>query len=270
MRTLILKKAALVAVVPLALASLTACGAGETSGTATPASSGGGNHSAAANTGSHLESAGFLHLVQGAAAKITTARVSMAGTASGQHYSMKGALDLTGSKPAMDMTMNLGSAAMGDVEMRLVDQTMYMRLGQMTQGKFVKFDLSDPNSPLGSLTSSLDQLDPSKLMSDLKPSTFRGVRLVGTDSSGKHYHAVLVTANAPQLKGLPASETAALPKTMAYDVWLDGQGRFSKFVVSIPKLMKLTAHYTDYGAPVHIAAPPASQITAMPGSSASL
>ncbi|HEX3929198.1 MAG TPA: hypothetical protein VHW64_00725 [Nocardioides sp.] len=269
MRTLTLKKAALVAVVPLALASLTACGGGESPGTATPASSG-GNHSAATSTGSHIESAGFLHLVQGAAAKITTAKVSMAGTASGQRYTMKGALDLTGSKPAMDMTMNLGSAGMSGVEMRLVDDTMYMRLGQMTQGKFVKFDLNDPSSPLGSLTSSLDQLDPSKMMSDLKPSTFRGVRLVGTDSSGKHYHAVLVTANAPQLKGLPASETADLPKTMAYDVWLDGKGRLTKFVVSIPKLLKLTAHYTDYGAPVHIAAPPASQITAMPGSSSSL
>ena len=97
---------------------------------------------------------------------------------------------------------------------------------------------------------------------------FRHVTYVGTDSAGKHYHAVLVTAKSSELKGLPAS--TKLPKTMAYDAWLDSQGRFSKFVVSVPKYLKLTATYTDYGAPVHVTAPPASQITAMPGSNASL
>jgi hypothetical protein len=34
--------------------------------------------------------------------------------------------------------------------------------------------------------------------------------------------------------------------------------------------MKMTMSYSDYGAPVHIAAPPASKITTMPGAASSL
>jgi hypothetical protein len=57
---------------------------------------------------------------------------------------------------------------------------------------------------------------------------------------------------------------------MAYDTWLDDEGRFTKFAVSVPNYMKMTAHYTDYGADVNVTAPPASQITQLPGANPSL
>lgn len=260
------RKAALAAVVSVALAALTACG-GSTSSAVDP-----GTHRSQTQTQAvgAVDSAAFLTLMKGAAAKITTVKVAMTGDAAGQHFSSHGVLDLNGSEPAMQIWMDMGSSGLSGIQMRLVDGTMYVSLGSMTQGKFVKFDLSDPNSPLGSLSSSLAQLDPGKLMSQMSPDAFRHVRYVGSGSAGRHYHATLVTAKAPQLKGLPASATVNLPKTMAYDTWLDAQGRFRKFVVSVPKFMTMTATYTDYGADVHIAAPPASQITTMPGASSTL
>jgi hypothetical protein len=273
MHSLTLKQAVLGALVPLALGSLTACG-GSGSSTAAEApqspSSSSSSPSSSTTSGSAVSSADFVSLMKGAAAKITTAKVAMTGEASGQGYTMKGAMDLTGDKPAMAMTMNMGSSGLSGVEMRLVDGTVYMSLGSMTQGKFVKFDLDDPNSPLASLSSSLGQLDPSQMMAQMDPDVFSHVTYVGSDSSGKHYHATLVTAKAPQVKGLPASATANLPKTMSYDAWLDGQGRFSKFVVLVPKYMKVTATYTDYGSAVDVKAPPASQITQLPGTNPSL
>jgi hypothetical protein len=264
--------AALAAVVPLALGTLAACGNGSDSSStaadpAAPSSSSSSTTTSDASTapGSKISGADFLALAKAAAGKLTTVKVTMVGDVSGQQYTMKGAMDMTGAKPAMDLTMDLSSSGMTGLEMRLVDGVMYMNMGQMTQNKFVKFDLSDPNSPLGDLSSSLDQLDPATMMGAMSADVFKNVSFVGTDSTGRHYRATLVTAKAPQVKGLPPTATASLPKTMKYDTWFDDQGRFSKFVVAVPQFMRMTATYSDYGVPVHVAAPPASQITSLPG-----
>jgi hypothetical protein len=283
MQTLTLRRVALAALAPLALGSLAACGGGGSSASAgggqppssqssSPSdsqSTSSGDQSSTPASGSAVAGADFVTLMQGAAAKITTAKVSMAGDASGQSYTMKGALDLTGDKPAMDLTMNMASSGLSGIEMRLVDGTIYMSLGTATQGKFVKFDLNDPNSPLGSLAGSVDNLDPSQLMGGLKADAFKSVRYLGADASGKHYRATLLTAKSPQMKGLPSSATANLPKTMDYDVWLDSEGRISKFQATIPNALKVSALYSDYGADVHITAPSASQITTIPGANPS-
>jgi hypothetical protein len=271
MPSLTVRRAAVAALVPLALGSLTACGSGDSSasdqpGSGSQTSASGGQVTTASSS---VSSVAFVRLLHGATAKITTVHVAMTGDTSGASYTMKGAMDLTGRKPAMDLTMSLASSGLTGIQMRLVDGMVYLSLGSMTKGKFVKFDLHDPNNPLGSLSSSLDQLDPATMMGEMKPDVFRHVTYLGSGAAGRHYRATLVTSKAPQLKGLPSSATVALPKTMTYDAWLDSQGRFSKFVVSVPKVMKLTADYTDYGGSVHITAPPPSQITSMPGSNPS-
>lgn len=268
MRSLTLRRTALVAVVPLALGTLAACGGNDSSSTAADPAAPSSTSSSAATAGdttpgSKVGGAEFLKLAQAAAGKLTTVKVSMTGDVSGSQYSMNGAMDITGAKPAMTMKMTMGAGMTGD--MRLVDGIMYMNLGSASQNKFVKFDLSDPNNPLGQVSSSLDQLDPSKMMSDMSPEMFKGVTFLGSDSTGRHYRATLVTAKAPQVKGLPASATANLPKTMQYDTWFDDQGRFSKFVVAVPNFMRMSATYTDYGAPVDISAPPSADIIEMPG-----
>lgn len=269
-----LRRIALGAAVPLTL-SLAACGSSGSSVTTaaaapTTASGSSSGATAAPKAGSQISSARFVSLMKAAAKKITTVKVSLTGDTSGQSYSMKGEMDLTGAKPAMEMGMNMTSSGLSGVQMRLVDGTLYMSLGSMSQGKFVKIDLSKPGNPLGSVGSSLGQLDPSQMLSKLSPGAFQRVTYLGTDQHGRHYHATLVTAKASQLKGLPSSATANLPKTMAYDVWLDDQGRFSSFRASVPKVMSLSATYSDYGAPVHISAPPASQVTQLPSSAPSL
>ena len=272
MRPPVVRGIAVATAVPFVLA-LAGCGSNDGSQAAqdpaAPSSSQSGSAqvSSAPQAGAPVDKAQFLRMVQAGVAKITTVKVAMTGDLSGGGYTMKGAMDLTGDKPAMQMTMNLSSSGVSNAEMRLVDGTMYMSLGSMTGGKFVKFDLSDPNSPLGPMSSTLSNLDPSQLMGQLRPEMLRHLVFVGSDQHGRHYRATLVTAKAPQLQGVPSSALGNLPKTMSYDVWLDDQGRFSRFVVSVPKFMKMTGTYTDYGAPVHITAPPASQVTAMPGTS---
>jgi hypothetical protein len=275
MRSLTLRRAAVAALVPLTLGSLAACGNSDSSdhaGTAADPGAGPSSPTSHASSspvpGSKVTSADYLQLLKASMSKTTTVKVSMTGDVSGGSYTMKGAMDLTGDKPALDINMDMSTAGLSGVEARLVDGSMYVSMGSLTQGKFVKFDLSDPNSPLGSLGSTLDQLDPGKFVSRMNPGAFRHITYVGSDTYGRHFHATAVTAkSSTQLKGLPPSVMASLPKTMGYDTWLDAQGRLSRVAVSVPTYMKMTMTYSDYGVPVHIAAPPASQITALPGTS---
>ncbi len=69
-----------------------------------------------------------------------------------------------------------------------------------------------------------------------------------------------------ELKGMPPG--AAKAKVATSDVWLDSDGRVAKFAMVVKKLMRLTASYSDYGTAAHVVAPPASQVMALPGSSA--
>lgn len=284
MRSLTLRRTVLAAVVPLALGSLAACGNSDSTNAADPQakspsssspdadrSSAPAGSTATPAAGAKISSGDYLQLLKDSMSKTSTVKVAMTGDVSGGSYTMKGAMDLTGDDPAMDITMDMSSAGLSGVEMRLVDRTMYMSMGSMTQGKFVKFDLDDPNGPLGSMGKTLDQLDPGKFVSQMGPGAFRGITFVGSDQYGRHFHATAVTAKSTaQLQGLPSSATANLPKTMGYDIWLDSEGRLSRVVVSVPRFMKMTMRYTDYGADVNITAPPASQITTIPGSNSSL
>src|SRR5690606_26345608 len=65
-------------------------------------------------------------------------------------------------KTAMAITMSGEALPAGQgMEMRLVDQIMYMKMGEMTQGKFVKIDLTDESNPLGEQYGNmLDQSNP--------------------------------------------------------------------------------------------------------------
>jgi len=270
MRTLTLRRAALAAALPLALGSLAACGNNDSSATAgdpgaAASSAPTDNAAAEPQAGSAVSGADFLTLVKTAAQKTTTDKVAMTiDSSGGQTVTMEGEMDLTGDKPAVQMTMDMSSAGLGEVEMRLVDGVMYMNMGQLSNGKFVKFDLSDPKSPLGSLSSSLDNLDPAQMVGHLRPSAFRHVTYVGSDAVGRHYKATLVSKNAAMITGLPSSALANVPKTMAYDVWLDSEGRFAKFQVLLPKMSKMSATYSDYGLDLDITAPDPSQVTEMP------
>ena len=66
-------------------------------------------------------------------------------------------------------------------------------------------------------------------------------------------------------KNLPS--TASMPKTVDYDMWLDSQDRMARFKMVLKNVSAISASYSDYGADVHITAPKASDIMAMPGTS---
>ncbi len=281
MRSLTLRKAALAAVVPLALGSLAACGSGNgdsqtaadpaapSSSTSTPPDTSSPSSASGDAQGSTVDPAAFVAKLKAAAKAITTARFTLAMDLSGQSVNAKGAIDMTGDTPAMQLSMDLTS--MGTpTDMRIVDGVMYIQDPTSGGGKYLKMDLSDPNGPMAGMGDALTNYDPQAMIGSISPDAFKKVTDLGSESIGgqdlHHYRVVLDThAATSMLKNLPS--TASLPKTMAYDMWLDSQDRMARFKMLLKNVSQVTATYTDYGADVHITAPPASQITEIPGSS---
>jgi hypothetical protein len=274
MRSLTLRRAAVAAAVPLALGSLAGCGDSSSTQAGTDPQSGSGSSAGSTPTqksthqaAKDVDPAAFVAELKKSATALTTARFTMTMDVSGQVVTARGALDLTGDKPAMRLTMDLTGMGV-PTDMRMLDGYLYVQDPTSGTGKYLKLDLSDPNGPLGDMGGALDNLDPGSMIQRISPDVFRKVTDLGPQTLHgqrvEHYRVVADTqaAAGKLLQNLP--NTASLPKTMSYDVWLDGQHRMARFTVLLKKVSKVTATYQDYGADVNITAPPASQIETAP------
>jgi hypothetical protein len=275
MRIVTVRKAAVAAVLPLALSSLAACGSNNSRSTAgdpattaptSPTSSATDEGSTPA-VSKRVDSAKFLAMVKAGAQTLTTAKFKMSMDISGQLVTSDGALDMSGNTPAMKMSMDL--TGMGTpTEMTLIDGSMYIAMPG-SNGTFMKMDLNDPNGPLGSMGNTFGGIDPKSLLDQMSPDVFKKVVYRGTQTVGgqqlKRYTVTVDTGAVPMLKGMPKSSTASLPKTMTYDLWLDDQGRTARVKMLLKKVLSMTMSYTDFGAPVDIKAPDPAKVTSMPG-----
>jgi hypothetical protein len=185
----------------------------------------------------------------------------------------EGDIDYTASPPAMEMTMAMPMAGAPTFDMRFVDGTFYMSLGEMTDGKFVKLDPSDPDSPLGDLGSMMDQvdqMDPAAMMERLEPSIDKVVYDGEEDVDGRsldHYELTVDGTQLGKVMEIPDAATAQLPDSLTYDLWLDDENRMAQMQMDMPvqgTSVAVEMSVDDWGKDVSIEAPPADQITEMP------
>jgi hypothetical protein len=266
------------AVLPIALASLAACGSddsGSESGSdgASDTSSSGaaeaGESSAEESSSSDAPAAGepvdpadFVAEYKAAFTKADTAHMTME-TAGETGFSAEGDVDYSTTPPSMQMTMASPMTG-GDLDLRLVDGTLYM---SMPDGgdTFYSFDLDDPNNPLGS--GFTEQLDPAKAFDSFQDA-ITSVTFVGEeDVEGERLRHYALVADGTKVAGNMAGEApqGALPKELAYDVWLDGEGLFRKMASDLGQAGTLTMNIDDWGKDVSIEAPAKDQVTTMPG-----
>lgn len=220
---------------------------------------------ASSGEGEEVDKADFLEDMRAGVEGFTTAHVSMDIAADQGEMSGEGDMELTGGELAMAMDMSLPALGDGKVEMRLVDGFMYMKMPGQTGGKFFKLDLTDPSGPLGSLGGLTDAFDPSKSFDTFAEGLSKVVDLGEDDLDGEelqHYRLTVDTSKVEAFEGLPSS--AGIPKTLEYDMWVDEEFRMRGMDMDLPT-GKTTVRYTDLGDPVEIEAPPASQVTTMPG-----
>jgi hypothetical protein len=250
------------AALPLALASLTACGPNDDTA---PASSASDSSSASSSTspadtpsaGETVAPADFVKRFESGFAKTTTAHETMSLSGGSGSFNGEGDVDYTQDSPAMAMTMTSDMMG-GKMEIRLVDGVIYMRIPPMTGQKFIKMDLNDPNSPFGSLGSQLDPQEALKTFSQ----GIDSVTYVGDEGGLGHYRVTVDTKKAlAEMKGGAAAAQAGLPAKLDYDLWLDDQDRITRMTMDLGQAGTMEMKLSDFGKDVQVEAPPASQIT---------
>jgi hypothetical protein len=257
------KFSSLVAVVLIAGLTLSACGdkdqdkgsaAGKDSTSSTPKPS-----------GETLTQANFAQVLSDSQIKAKSSHVEMTIGAAGQTIKAKGdvALGATAADTALTMTMDMGSSM--SLDMRMVDQTFYMNMGQVTDNKFVKIDLTDPNSPLAKQYGQIvDQMDPANQLEQFKDalSSFekKGEPKVIDGVKAQPYVVMVDTSKIKAFQDLPEGSASQVPDTIAYTMYI-GSDNLPRRIETEVLGSKTAMDYSKWGEPVDIKAPSASEIS---------
>lgn len=263
MRIKLSNKFALSLLAPLVMASLVACGGGDSdsaessSSSATPASEAAEEEPAEETAeGEEIVPAEFAQRLIAAAESTKTAHMVMEIGAGAQTIKAEGDVDYAADPLSMSLVMNIPE--MGDgIEMLLVDGSMYMKMPGLGEGKFLKSDISDPTNPMGSLTDQMDPMAQFKVFEEAVTS----VRFIGSeDVSGEelgHYTMVLDGTKIPNQSG------AAMPDEVEYEIWIDGDDRPRQMSFEFAGT-SMTMQISDFDKKVSIKAPKANQVMEMP------
>lgn len=252
------KLSALVAVVLLAGLSLSACGDKDSAGDDSGSKAGGGGETA-------LTEANFSQVLADSQVKAKSAHVDMTIGMGGQAVKAQGDVKIGSSlkDTAMTMTMDMGSSMTFD--MRLVDQVFYMNMGQVTEGKYLKIDLTDDSNPFAQQYGQImDQMDPAKQMEQLQeavtsfekkgePKTIDGVK-------AQPYVVTVDTSKIKAFADLPAASAGQIPKTIVYTMYVGPDDLLRRMEFELAG-SKSTMDYSKWGEPVDITAPPAGEIS---------
>lgn len=255
-----MRKSILLAVCAAAAVALTGCSG--TAGTAT-------------QTASITNAAQLSDALTKATQGKNSATLKMNIAAAGESFTGDGAYAINGT----DVTMKLNFTVPGQgeaLEMRLVDRVIYVKLPASSgQQGWVKVPVDANNPQTAQFAQLIDQVDVSKQFDQFKtagtlkgqaPETLDGVQTTRYDLTVDVEKAVAAAPNEAakaQLEPL----TAQGVKTLDMQVWVDAE--------NLPRQIKTTfkvqgqdasatIKLADWGAPVDVEAPPASQITELP------
>ena len=223
----------------------------------------------AADGGADLTEANFATTLVSAQSEADTVHLTGTFGSGQQALAMDGDMQ-TGDPDDLAMDVQLEVPQLGSgVRMILLDQTVYMNLGQPTGNKYAEIDLSDPSDPLGQQFGPLlDTADPGRSIAALDEGMQTLDKVGGAQLDGvatTQYRAVVDTEKALAASGvsenMPPQAAAQLPKTLTYDVWVgDDDGLIRKMSFDLlGQSSELT--FSDWGEDVEIEAPPASEIS---------
>jgi hypothetical protein len=205
----------------------------------------------------------FVSRITRAAVEAGSVTTTMSTTTSGITMNMTSDVVFTGTSQNMRATVDMQGTAL---DMVVVDGIVYMSMGELTGGKFIKVDPSDPNDPMASSFAGLDsQLDPTASIKTLDGA------IVSVDKSGdpveldgvqaQPYTVVVDTAkmNNPAMSEVPAG---TLPAQISYTYWVGEDDLMRKVAMEMDGTT-LEMLMTGWGTPLEILAPSADQITDM-------
>jgi hypothetical protein len=166
--------------------------------------------------------------------------------------------------------MKASSTGAQAMELILLGKTMYLKSPELGAGdKWIKIDLSDPNSIYGMIGKATDPEVMFKAMESPKK-----LELVGTEDvdgvSTNHYRVTMDPAKYLDAMQFPAAMADMLPEELVTEMWIDADNLPRKFTQTIevpgvsggaPTTTTTEGTYSDFGTDVEIEAPPADQVT---------
>ena len=220
------------------------------SASATPDTSSADATAGAAAPGERLTKDNLVPTMLAAMRDKKTAHMTMKlGSSIGAEADVRYAGDHTDMKMSMDMGPTKAVVIM-------VDKVLYLQ--QAAGGKYRKIDSSDP--AMGSLLSGLSSFGPESSISAMKGAVekvdYAGSSIVDGDKVDQ-YHVTVDSSSIAQTLG--ATGSADLPKTVTYDLYVDHDHLMRRIDMTVAK-QHIDMVVTNWGKPVDIAAPPASQI----------
>lgn len=252
----------------LALAGLVlaGCGGSGSSSDETEQTDGGGGTNAAAAVA--MSKADFGERVMVATKSAGSAHVSMSVSFAGQELASES--DLTwredGSSASRTVTsMSLGSAF--EMEAIQIDDVAYLKMGELTGGKYLKVDPNDPDSPLADLYDESAGAADAGAQLEMFDEGVVDVEVVGDggqiDSVNTTEYTVTVDV-AQVLESLDSEMTAGdgadMPETFVYTVFVGDDDLIRRMTTDIAGTT-MTMNFSSWGQKVEVTAPPADQVT---------
>ena len=229
----------------------------------------GSNSGGVAYADKALSKGEIMRVTAAASKKAGTMHMSMSMTGKAQ---MKATGDVAydaGKTPLMAMKMSMPQLSKGSMEMRFVGGKLYMTIPGVTPaGKFLAIDPHDKTSPLAkSFAGATDDLDPMSNLEAVESSVKSAERVGKQTMDGvtvEHYKVDVGTAALVKKMGAQTAQLAKIPDTITYDLWLDQRHLPHRMTFDMSGV-NFEATMSRWGRPVHVQAPPAAQLMAVPG-----
>lgn len=244
-----------------ALVLLAACGGG--GGDDAEASSSGG--SGVVTASGDLSRDDFVQRLSAAQLKAGSAHLEMTSALMGAEMKVSGDMRLAEKVEDVATRISMDAGPM-TMDIRLVDGVMYLNMGQMSGGKFIKADLDDPDNPLaqqyGSVT---EQMDPAEQLAMFDEALIEfenlgdGGTIDGVETT--RIRLVLDTKKAleKQLGDTPELGQAQLPEQLEYEMFVGEDDLMRKVVMDFAG-SQMTIEYSQWGEPVEVQAPAESDV----------
>ncbi len=219
--------------------------------------------------GASLTKQNFASSMVSATSQAKSVHMTGAFTVQGQKITMTADESMKGtSLKDLAVALNMTIGSMGAVEVRVVAGVVYVNGAKLglpgtTSKPWLKVDLTDKSNPLGAAFSKIASMNPSELMKAFQ--SISTLTEVGTESvdgvQATHYTVTVDTSKATSMLGMPMQgQMSSMPKTLTYDVWVDAASQPVKVMMNNP-MFTVEVHFSKWGEPVHVVAPPASQVS---------
>ena len=195
----------------------------------------------------------FAQMIQHGIEKTKTAHVTFTTSGGAGGFSGDGDVDYAAAPPNMQLTMKV--TASQELHMILVDGVMYIESPQ-AEGKYIKYDLSDPNNPLGA--NFVDQLDPATAMTQFTQALSSVSSLGDEDVDGQTLAHYVMKIDTSKLQ--TATQSTEMPAELTTDVWLDDENRMAKSSIDLGQGSTYDTTLSDFDKPVDIQAPSDDQV----------